>query len=180
LFTPPPLQDSGGVMDRVVSQLLAELDGVQGGGEDLFVIGASNRPDLIDAALLRPGRFDKLLYVGIAADVTSRVRILEALTRKFEMAPGVDLAAVAALCPPQFTGADLYALCADAWMVSARRALMEAGFTPGGEAAGEGEPTPVAVVRAGDFSAALAQLTPSLSREEIGRYERLRAQFEGR
>jgi peroxin-6 len=48
--------DSGGVMDRVVSQLLAELDGAHGGGGQLFVIGATNRPDLVDPALLRPGR----------------------------------------------------------------------------------------------------------------------------
>jgi peroxin-6 len=50
--------DSGGVMDRIVSQLLAELDGMSGGngGADVFVIGATNRPDLLDPALLRPGR----------------------------------------------------------------------------------------------------------------------------
>lgn len=51
--------DSGGVMDRIVSQLLAELDGLSGGkaGADVFVIGATNRPDLLDSALLRPGRY---------------------------------------------------------------------------------------------------------------------------
>ena len=51
--------DSGGVMDRIVSQLLAELDGMSGRKEsaDVFVIGATNRPDLLDPALLRPGRF---------------------------------------------------------------------------------------------------------------------------
>lgn len=51
--------DSGGVMDRIVSQLLSELDGMSGGGEgaSVFVMGATNRPDLLDPALLRPGRF---------------------------------------------------------------------------------------------------------------------------
>jgi peroxin-6 len=53
--------DSGGVMDRIVSQLLAELDGMSGGkekgGSNIFVIGATNRPDLLDPALLRPGRW---------------------------------------------------------------------------------------------------------------------------
>lgn len=49
--------DSGGVIDRIVSQLLAELDGMSVGGMDVFVIGATNRPDLLDPALLRPGRY---------------------------------------------------------------------------------------------------------------------------
>ena len=66
--------DSGGVMDRVVSQMLAEIDGLSDSSQDLFIIGASNRPDLIDPALLRPGRFDKLLYVGVNADASYRER----------------------------------------------------------------------------------------------------------
>ncbi|WCJ21387.1 Peroxisomal biogenesis factor 6 [Euphorbia peplus] len=72
--------DSGGVMDRVVSQMLAEIDGLNDSTQDLFIIGASNRPDLIDPALLRPGRFDKLLYVGVNSDPSYRERVLKALT----------------------------------------------------------------------------------------------------
>jgi peroxin-6 len=68
-------------MDRIVSQLLAELDGMQKSG-DLFVIGATNRPDLIDPALLRPGRFDKLIYLGISESHDTQLKILKALTRK--------------------------------------------------------------------------------------------------
>lgn len=81
--------DSGGVMDRIVSQLLAELDGMSdgdsedgGGGAGVFVIGATNRPDLLDQALLRPGRFDKMLYLGISDTHEKQQKILEALTRK--------------------------------------------------------------------------------------------------
>lgn len=58
-------------------QLLAEVDGMggsSGASSDIFLIGASNRPDLIDPALLRPGRFDKLLYVGISAEAKHRLR----------------------------------------------------------------------------------------------------------
>lgn len=77
--------DSGGVMDRIVSQLLAELDGMSGGddgGGGVFVIGATNRPDLLDPALLRPGRFDKMLYLGVSDTNEKQLTILEALTRK--------------------------------------------------------------------------------------------------
>jgi peroxin-6 len=77
--------DSGGVMDRIVSQLLAELDGMsdgEEGGGGAFVIGATNRPDLLDQALLRPGRFDKMLYLGISDTHEKQQTILEALTRK--------------------------------------------------------------------------------------------------
>jgi peroxin-6 len=78
--------DSGGVMDRIVSQLLAELDGMSGGddgGGGVFVIGATNRPDLLDQALLRPGRFDKMLYLGVSDTHEKQLRIMEALTRKY-------------------------------------------------------------------------------------------------
>jgi peroxin-6 len=84
--------DSGGVMDRIVSQLLAELDGMSsgdgGGGENgaaaggVFVIGATNRPDLLDPALLRPGRFDKMLYLGVSDTHEKQLNIMMALTRK--------------------------------------------------------------------------------------------------
>ena len=75
-------------MDRVVSQLLAELDGLTADGSSdrpIFVIGATNRSDLIDPALLRPGRFDRLVYIGIPEGDGEKVRILTALTRKFRI-----------------------------------------------------------------------------------------------
>jgi len=75
--------DSGGVMDRIVSQLLAELDGMSDDGGGVFVIGATNRPDLLDQALLRPGRFDKMLYLGVSDRHDKQQTILEALTRKY-------------------------------------------------------------------------------------------------
>ena len=71
-------------MDRIVSQLLAELDGMSDGeGGGVFVIGATNRPDLLDQALLRPGRFDKMLYLGVSDTHDKQQTILEALTRKY-------------------------------------------------------------------------------------------------
>jgi peroxin-6 len=83
--------DAGGVMDRVVSQLLTEMDAMPA---HVFVIGATNRPDLIESALLRPGRFDRLLYLGLSKDQDAQCKILQALTRQFYLAPDVDLAKV--------------------------------------------------------------------------------------
>lgn len=116
--------DSGGVMDRIVSQLLAELDGMSdgtGGGGGVFVIGATNRPDLLDQALLRPGRFDKMLYLGISDTHQKQLTILEALTRKFTLHPDLSLRRVAESLPFTYTGADLYALCSDAMLKSITR-----------------------------------------------------------
>lgn len=116
--------DSGGVMDRIVSQLLAELDGMSNGddtGDGVFVIGATNRPDLLDQALLRPGRFDKMLYLGIADTHAKQLTILEALTRKFTLDPELSLARVAESLPFTYTGADLYALCSDAMLKAITR-----------------------------------------------------------
>lgn len=116
--------DSGGVMDRIVSQLLAELDGMNGGEENsggVFVIGATNRPDLLDTALLRPGRFDKMLYLGVSDTHRKQATILEALTRKFALNPDVSLDRVAEQLPLTYTGADLYALCSDAMLKAITR-----------------------------------------------------------
>jgi len=110
--------DSGGVMDRVVSQLATELDGLPA---TVFIIGATNRPDLLDRSLLRPGRLDRMVYLGIAKE---KLPLLQAVTRKFELQehPTDDgsggnaiLQAVARACPPNLTGADVAVLCADAY-----------------------------------------------------------------
>ncbi|XP_076463713.1 peroxisomal ATPase PEX6-like [Babylonia areolata] len=155
--------DSGGVMDRVVSQLLAELDGLHK-SYDVFIIGATNRPDLLDPALLRPGRFDKLLYLGVASDRRAQLNILNALTRKFQLSPGLDLGQVVEKCPLNMTGADFYALCADAMLnaVRSKIALLEAGQ--------DVDQTSVAVGHE-DFSHALLSLVPSVSVAELDRYK---------
>ncbi|KAK2980628.1 hypothetical protein RJ640_011436 [Escallonia rubra] len=167
--------DSGGVMDRVVSQMLAEIDGLNDSTQDLFIIGASNRPDLIDTALLRPGRFDKLLYVGVNADTSYRERVLKALTRKFKLHEDISLWSIAKKCPPSFTGADMYALCADAWFHAAKRKVLVAHS----DTASTDDQADSIVVEYEDFLKVLAELSPSLSMAELKKYELLRDQFEG-
>ncbi|XP_068432506.1 peroxisomal ATPase PEX1 isoform X2 [Clinocottus analis] len=99
--------DSTGVTDRVVNQLLTQLDGVEG-LQGVYVLAATNRPDLIDPALLRPGRLDKSLYCP-PPDLEARVEILKALSAGIALAADVDLEKLAA-ATEQFTGADLKAL----------------------------------------------------------------------
>jgi peroxin-6 len=73
--------DSSHVSDRVVAQLLSELDGIGGGRSDVYIIGATNRPDLLDPALMRPGRLDVLLYVGVDRTPSSKLQVCASLTQ---------------------------------------------------------------------------------------------------
>lgn len=198
--------DSGGVMDRIVSQLLAELDGMSSGSgssEDadgtgtsnaggVFVIGATNRPDLLDPALLRPGRFDKMLYLGVADTHDQQVTILRALTRNFTLAPDVDLTRVASRLPFTYTGADLYALCSDAMLKAITRKtrsvdekVQEISKMRGEEIStgfffdhlATDEDVQVVVSEA-DFAAAQNELVGSVSKKELEHFERIRNLFE--
>ncbi|KAK3092432.1 hypothetical protein FSP39_002758 [Pinctada imbricata] len=163
--------DSGGVMDRVVSQLLAELDGLNKSC-DIFVIGATNRPDLLDPALLRPGRFDKLLYLGVSDDNASQLKILQALTRKFKLSKDLDLEAIVDHCPNTLTGADFYALCSDAMLYAMkdRIRLLQDGKTTDQSAL---------EVTEENFLQALSKLTPSVTKAELDRYKQIQARFSG-
>ncbi|KAL4782075.1 hypothetical protein BJX76DRAFT_333755 [Aspergillus varians] len=168
--------DSGGVMDRIVSQLLAELDGMNGGEENsggVFVIGATNRPDLLDTALLRPGRFDKMLYLGVSDTHEKQATILEALTRKFALASDLSLSRVSERLPLTYTGADLYALCSDAMLKAITRKATAVDEKiqqlPGGPVSTAyffdhlSTPDDVAVmVTEEDFDAARGELVPSV------------------
>ena len=181
-------------MDRIVSQLLAELDGMSdgddGGKGGVFVIGATNRPDLLDAALLRPGRFDKMLYLGIPDTHEKQLTILQALTRKFKLDPELQLARVAKTLPFTYTGADIYALASDAMLkaITRRADAVDAKIKrlPGGPVStayffdhlATEEDISVTVTEK-DFEVARKGLVGSVSVKELEHYKRVREAFEG-
>ena len=111
---------TGEVERRVVAQLLALMDGLKSRGQ-VVVIGATNRPDAIDPALRRPGRFDREIAIPVP-DKTARKEILQVHTRNMPLADDVNLDEVAELTHG-FTGADLAALCREAAMTALRRFL---------------------------------------------------------
>jgi len=108
----------GDASERVISQLLTEMDGIES-LVNVVVIGASNRPDMIDPAILRPGRFDRLIYVP-APDHATRLQILKIHARNMPLAQDVDLNQIASQAAG-YSGADLEAVCREAGLISLRR-----------------------------------------------------------
>lgn len=168
--------DSGGVMDRIVSQLLAELDGLQT-SNDLFVIGATNRPDLLDNALLRPGRFDEMVYVGFPETSQDRLSIMTSYTKKMRLHTDVDLRKIENLLPLYLTGADFYALCSDAYLNGIKRCIDKLSSNRGDKlnefASEEG-----LLVELGDFEIAMEELVPSVSMNDILKYKEIKKKID--
>ncbi|XP_057586957.1 peroxisomal ATPase PEX1 isoform X2 [Hippopotamus amphibius kiboko] len=121
--------DNTGVTDRVVNQLLTQLDGVEG-LQGVYVLAATSRPDLIDPALLRPGRLDKCVYCP-PPDQVSRLEILNVLSDSLPLADDVDLQHVASVTD-SFTGADLKALLYNAQLEALHGRLLSCGLQDGG------------------------------------------------
>ncbi|XP_021758010.1 peroxisome biogenesis protein 1-like isoform X1 [Chenopodium quinoa] len=116
--------DNTGVTDRVVNQFLTELDGVEV-LSGVFVFAATSRPDLLDAALLRPGRLDRLLFCDFPS-LRERSDILRVLSRKLALADNVDFNAIAYMTEG-FSGADLQALLSDAQLAAVQE-LLDSGY----------------------------------------------------
>ncbi|MEM2076044.1 MAG: AAA family ATPase, partial [Zestosphaera sp.] len=138
------------VSERVVSQLLTEMDSIEKLG-NVVVIAATNRPDLVDPALLRPGRLEKLIYVP-QPDLRARLDILSVLTRKSPLAPDVSLEELARRTEG-YSGADLTALVREAAFSALRRS-----------------PDASHISRE-DFEHALRKIPPSLTQDIIKFYE---------
>ncbi|RLG37793.1 proteasome-activating nucleotidase [Methanosarcinales archaeon] len=105
-------------VQRTMMQLLAEIDGFDPRG-DVKVIGATNRPDILDPALLRPGRFDRIIFIPLP-DAEGREEIFRIHTSKMKLAPNVDLKKLASLSEGA-TGADIKAICTEAGMFAVKQ-----------------------------------------------------------
>ena len=142
------------VTERVVNTILAEMDGLEE-LQSVVVIGATNRPNLVDPALLRPGRFDELIYVPVPEEAGRR-RILDIHTRKMPLAEDVDLDALASRTE-RFTGADLEDLSRRAGLIALRQSLS------------------VDAVTMAHFEAALEETRASVTPEMEREYEQIQA-----
>jgi len=144
------LQTSSGVTERIVNQLLTSIDGLES-LERVLVIAATNRPDIVDEALLRTGRFDRLLYIE-PPTLAGRLEIFKVHTRSMPLAEDVSLDDLAARTEG-YVGSDIAALCREAGLTAIR------------------ENVKASKVSRAHFDAALKQVRPSVDAEAIKFYE---------
>lgn len=156
--------DSGGT-DRVLNQILTEMDGMNA-KKNVFVIGATNRPDQIDPALLRPGRLDQLIYIPLP-DEGSRNSILKATLRKSPVASDVDLEYLAK-STKGFSGADLTEICQRACKLAIRESI-EKEIRNSDSMSDDQDPVPE-ITRA-HFEESMAYARKSVSENDIRKYE---------
>jgi transitional endoplasmic reticulum ATPase len=157
------------VTERVVSQLLTELDGLEE-LRSVVVLAATNRPDMVDTALLRPGRLDRLLYIP-PPDEKSRVEIFRIHTEGKPLGPDIDFQALAKHTP-DYVGADIEAVCREAAMMAIRDYI--SGNMSPEEAKAKAADIRITMKH---FDAALKKIKPSASRESMKQYERLAENF---
>ena len=156
LATRRGLDGGSQVTERVVNALLSEMDGLEELA-DVVVLAATNRPDLVDPALLRPGRFDRIISTKLP-DEKSRIAILKIHSKDMPLASDVNLDTINTKLE-EFNGADIQALCREAAMVALRRDRA------------------AKVVSAIDFEEALTKIMPSLKQEEIKKYRAIEEKY---
>ncbi|XP_013785535.1 transitional endoplasmic reticulum ATPase TER94-like [Limulus polyphemus] len=165
--------DAGGAADRVINQILTEMDGMSS-KKNVFIIGATNRPDIIDPAILRPGRLDQLIYIPLP-DEKSRISILQANIRKSPVSKDVDLGYIAKVSQG-FSGADLTEICQRACKLAIRESI-EAEIRKEKEQVHTDtemdfeESDPVPEIRKDHFEEAMKFARRSVSDNDIRKYE---------
>ena len=166
-----------GVTERIVNQLLAEMDGIEK-LENVVIIAATNRPDILDPALLRPGRFDRLIYVP-PPDKQARLEILKVHTRKVALDEDVSLEELAERTEG-YTGADLAALVREATLRALREAMKACGSKAERECTDQSckdtkiqECLKGSLIKVGKrhFDEALRKVRPSVSSEMVQFYQ---------
>uniref|UniRef100_A0A672QW99 Transitional endoplasmic reticulum ATPase n=1 Tax=Sinocyclocheilus grahami TaxID=75366 RepID=A0A672QW99_SINGR len=163
--------DAGGAADRVINQILTEMDGMTN-KKNVFIIGATNRPDIIDPAILRPGRLDQLIYIPLP-DMPSRSAILRANLRKSPIAKDVDLAYLSRITEG-FSGADLTEICQRACKLAIREAIeaeIRAERQRQARKETDDDYDPVPEIRKDHFEEAMRFARRSVSDNDIRKYE---------
>lgn len=171
--------DSSGVTDRIVNQFLCELDGVAARSSQLFVLAASSRPDLIDAALLRPGRLDKLVQCTMPTQ-EERLDILQTVLASTPMKCGKDVRFEALAEQTQgYSGADLTAILSNAQLAAVQEEIkrQEDEVTSQDSPAAAAAPATSLCLFARHFAAALDETPPSVSHRQADRYQTIYNRF---
>ncbi|MGA1792784.1 MAG: CDC48 family AAA ATPase [Thermoplasmatota archaeon] len=156
-----PRRSSSGdnhVSERLVNQLLTSMDGIED-TEGVIVLGATNRPDILDHALLRSGRFDRVILVG-APDKKERLAIFKVHTKEMPLDRNIDLEELAGTTEG-YTGADIEGICREAGIIALRRDIGARKVT------------------LKDFQSALTEARPSVDQDTIEAYERIANAWKG-
>eukprot|EP00560_Eucampia_antarctica_P007480 CAMPEP_0197827462 /NCGR_PEP_ID=MMETSP1437-20131217/4220_1 /TAXON_ID=49252 ORGANISM="Eucampia antarctica, Strain CCMP1452" /NCGR_SAMPLE_ID=MMETSP1437 /ASSEMBLY_ACC=CAM_ASM_001096 /LENGTH=927 /DNA_ID=CAMNT_0043428295 /DNA_START=169 /DNA_END=2952 /DNA_ORIENTATION=+ len=160
--------------DRVINQILTEIDGV-GARKNVFVIGATNRPDILDPAVIRPGRLDQLIYIPLP-DLKSRVAIFQAALKTAPISPDINIE-VLGRSTHGFSGADITEICAQASKLAIREAILNEEERLKKVAAGEldedeGKPTDQDLqITKSHFNFAMTKSRRSVSEEDLTLFE---------
>jgi len=150
------LETGSKVTEHVLNQLLAEMDGIEE-NSDLVIIGATNRPDILDAAILRPGRFDRILLVG-PGDKKARLETFKIHTKNMPLAKDVDINELAEKTEG-YVGSDIEGLCREAAMLALRKDLK------------------AEKVKLENFEEAMAKVKPSVTKSDLERYKKIEENY---
>lgn len=169
-----------GATDRIVNQLLSEMDGVEASRRGVYLMAATNRHDMIDPAVMRPGRFDKIIYVGFPKP-EDRADILRALTKngtKLKLAEDVDLEAIGLdRRLDGYTGADLSSLVLNSFRYAFKEAILNRENHPSQSNGNSGDKDIDVLVHRRHFDTAVSISKPSVSKKDREYFERRQAEL---